>query len=268
MRKRSPFPGMDPWLEQFWGDVHAALATYARDQLNERLVPGLVARMQERVYIESPLLEGRQWSPDVHVFEKRRAPAQTAGRTGGVVAEPELLHVGAVEVRESYIEIRDARTAGKVVTVIEVVSKTNKNTKVGRRKYLQKQREVVNSETSLVELDLLRGGRGVTLASGELVPAAKRTAYHACVRRGAKPDILEYYALALRDTLPAISVPLRPTDSDVALDLQSLVDEAYLNGRYWEIDYDDPPKPKFNAEDAQWAAALIGAWRGEISGKQ
>ena len=29
----SPFPGMDPYLEQFWGDVHHALITYARDQL-------------------------------------------------------------------------------------------------------------------------------------------------------------------------------------------------------------------------------------------
>jgi len=27
----SPFPGMDPYLEQFWRDVHARLIIYAAD---------------------------------------------------------------------------------------------------------------------------------------------------------------------------------------------------------------------------------------------
>ena len=69
MTPRGPFPGMDPWLERHWGDVHASLAIYARDQLNERLAPGLVARAQERVYIELPLRHRREVSPDVHVYE-------------------------------------------------------------------------------------------------------------------------------------------------------------------------------------------------------
>ena len=30
---------MDPYLEQFWGDVHASLIVYIRDQINEQL-PG------------------------------------------------------------------------------------------------------------------------------------------------------------------------------------------------------------------------------------
>jgi hypothetical protein len=41
MASSSPFPGMDPWLEQHWGDVHHSIITYARDQLQERLPPGL-----------------------------------------------------------------------------------------------------------------------------------------------------------------------------------------------------------------------------------
>jgi hypothetical protein len=31
---KSPFPGMDPYLEQFWRDVHASLIIYSRDQLD------------------------------------------------------------------------------------------------------------------------------------------------------------------------------------------------------------------------------------------
>jgi hypothetical protein len=35
----SPFPGMDPYLEQHWGDVHASLIIDGRDQLQQRLPP-------------------------------------------------------------------------------------------------------------------------------------------------------------------------------------------------------------------------------------
>ena len=37
---RSPFPGMDPYLEQFWGDVHHRLITYTCDAL-QRHLPGI-----------------------------------------------------------------------------------------------------------------------------------------------------------------------------------------------------------------------------------
>ena len=32
---KSPFPGMDPYLEQFWPDIHASLIIYSRDQIEE-----------------------------------------------------------------------------------------------------------------------------------------------------------------------------------------------------------------------------------------
>lgn len=51
---KSPFPGMDPYLERHWRDVHASLAVYARDWLQERLPSGLRARIEERVFVESP----------------------------------------------------------------------------------------------------------------------------------------------------------------------------------------------------------------------
>jgi hypothetical protein len=35
----SPFPGMDPYLEAYWGDAHVGLIAYARDQLNQHLPP-------------------------------------------------------------------------------------------------------------------------------------------------------------------------------------------------------------------------------------
>jgi hypothetical protein len=49
----SPFPGMDPYLEESWGDVHHRLITYAADQLQTTLPKDLRARVEERVFVES-----------------------------------------------------------------------------------------------------------------------------------------------------------------------------------------------------------------------
>ena len=84
---KSPFPGMDPYLERHWGDVHQAVVTYIRDWLQSRLPGDLRAQMQERVYIEIPDARRAEYYPDVRVIERpRRAPA--AG-SATAVAEPE-----------------------------------------------------------------------------------------------------------------------------------------------------------------------------------
>ena len=46
---KSPFPGMDPYLESYWGDVHTSLVTYARDQLRPQLPKDLRVRVEEHV---------------------------------------------------------------------------------------------------------------------------------------------------------------------------------------------------------------------------
>jgi hypothetical protein len=45
---RSPFPGMDPFLEQHWRDVHHNLITFAQGELNAHLPEDLIARVEER----------------------------------------------------------------------------------------------------------------------------------------------------------------------------------------------------------------------------
>ena len=41
---RSPFPGMDPYLEQFWGDVHHTMINRSRAAIQKQLPADLVAR--------------------------------------------------------------------------------------------------------------------------------------------------------------------------------------------------------------------------------
>ena len=46
---KSPFPGMDPYLEAHWGDIHQRIVLYAADQLQGQLPSDLRARVEERV---------------------------------------------------------------------------------------------------------------------------------------------------------------------------------------------------------------------------
>ena len=50
----SPFPGMDPYLEQHWGDVHSSLVIYARNQLQKVLPRDLRARVEEHLLNAEP----------------------------------------------------------------------------------------------------------------------------------------------------------------------------------------------------------------------
>lgn len=256
---KSPFPGMDPYLERFWRDVHQGLVVYARDSIQARLPADLLARAEERVYVETEEGRYREVGPDVHVVEDRarRPGPQPAPEAGVAIEEPLVLRLSDEPAREAYLEIVEVASGNRVVTVIEFLSPSNKRPGAGQELYLRKQREVLDSRASLVEIDLTRGGRRVTSVPPEQVPHAHRTTYAACVRRGWKPLEAEIYRLPLDRKLPSIRLPLRPQDADVPLDLQSLVDQCYANGRYWTIDYRAEPVPPLEPAEAAWADALL-----------
>jgi hypothetical protein len=160
-------------------------------------------------------------------------------------------------VRQGYIEIIDIKSGRRVVTVIEVLSPSNKFPGPGRDLYIKKQEELRAGNVSLVELDLLRSGTKVLSAPFELIPDGHRTPYAACVRRGWKPLEFEYYRIPLRERLPAIAIPLRQTDRDVPVDLQALLDQCYQAAEYDDIDYREEPDPPLKPDDAQWADSLL-----------
>jgi len=255
----SPFPGMDPYLERSWRDVHAGLVIYARDQLQSHLPRDLRARVEERVFVESAQGVERSMYPDVRVVERGRGQTAAAtAQSAAAVAEPLLIHVEDEPISQGYIEIIDVGSGKRVVTVIEVLSLSDKVPGEGQELYLQKQRELKEGRVSLVEIDLLRAGRRVLSVPPHLVPASHRTTYQVCVRRGSQPGIAEVYAVPLRVRLPIIKIPLRETDQDVPLDLQALIDQCYRNSGYDEdIDYKVEPEPPLDADNATWADALL-----------
>jgi len=254
---KSPFPGMDPYLERHWGDVHATLMVYLRDQINQLLPKDLQARVEETVNVVAGEGDSRWFYPDVLVVEEPAAleyapPAQVAG-----ASEPRLIAIPAPRRTQRHLEIVDPSSGNRVVTAVEVLSPTNKTTDSGRRLYRSKQRAYIQGRVNLVEIDLIRAGRFILAVPESAIPDDCRTIYRICVRRIDKPHRAELYPVTLREPLPNIRIPLRPSDADIVLQLQPLIDHCYEAGRYDKIDYRQPLQPTLDEGDQRWADALL-----------
>ena len=256
---RSPFPGMDPYLEASWGDIHNRLIIYSCDQIQSQLPRDLRARTEERVSVGSQFHDdSRDVVPDLRVVER---PLRTEGGSVAVLEAPaDLAQPLLIEedepITEGFIQIVDTSSGQHVVTVIEVLSPTNKLRGEDRRLFLRKRRELARGGVNLVEIDLLRIGHRMPPLLRKNLPRDYETPYCVLARR-AWSSKFEYYRIPLRERLPKIPIPLRQTDRDVVLDLQAVFDQAYVNGRYDDTDYALDPKPPLTAADAAWAATLL-----------
>ncbi len=262
MRTRSPFPGVDPWLESDWSDVHHRLITTFADQIQEQLPEGLFAAIEVTVYIADDEAQRGMVIPDVSVLDPSRGwtGASSGGDSGATVATPYRIKVPIGPIEEGHVVIRSVKDESRLITVIEIFSPTNKTTRKGRREYILKREEYYQAKANLVEIDLLRKGVELVDVPFEEVPERLITPYKAVVRRAYPRDDTEaeYYPLPLREPLPRISVPVRRGDPDAILSLQDALDEAYKRGRYGtRIDYSKPARPQLAPEDAAWAAELI-----------
>jgi hypothetical protein len=255
LRIKSPFPGMDPYLEEHWGDVHTRFMVYASNQLNAQLPGDLQARVEEALSVEADEWE-RTVYPDVQVVEDRDAMRQT-GSAPAARAVAELMEVELPDEtpKQRHIEIVDA-ASNRLVTAIELLSRANKIGEAGRAKYERKQQEYLHAGANLVEIDLLRAGSFV-LAIPEAYWPHDQATYKICVRRARRRRIALTLGISLREPLPNIRIPLRPKDKEVVLQLQPIIDDCYCDGRYANIDYSKPPNPPLQGEDRIWAEQVI-----------
>jgi len=259
---KSPFPGMDPYLEKYWHEVHQSLITYTRDFLQANLPAPLRARIEQRVLLEVESDNWRAVYPDVHVVEFPHAslPAAVEAETAVAIEEEPLLITPQSEpLTEGYIEIVDAESGNRVITVIEFLSPTNKLPGRGREQYLFKQRDVIRAGANLVEIDLTRTGQRTLAVPDELVPPAYRTTYQICIWRSRLPSRFELYRIPLMRRLPPLSIPLRAKDTDARMALQMQLNRCYTNGRYDDLDYRAAPNPPLNAEEAALADEMLRA---------
>src|SRR5690242_907576 len=136
---QSPFPGMDPYLQSRWGDVHVALTHLAKAALQPRLPSSLRARSEEEVLIEDELGLRDRFEADTVVIElpvqRQRVPAESSGLA---VAEPIVIEKVPRRVVDRWVQIVDTAAVNRVVTAIEFLSPANKRARRQNRRYLRK----------------------------------------------------------------------------------------------------------------------------------
>lgn len=256
MPSSSPFPGLDPWLEEHWGDVHTRFMVYASDQIGEQLPPDLQVRVEENLGID---FEGasRTVRPDMSVVERpaNLSSISVASAVTAAVAEPTFVSLADEPEMDRHIEIIDSRDR-RVVTVIELLSPGNKTSEERRAEYRKKTRAFIASGVNLVEIDLIRAGSHVLGIPEQKIPTQFAGQPLICVRRATRRGA-DLYGAFLRVPLPNIGIPLRPTDGDGVLQLQPVFDEIYRKGRYDSIDYSRPPSPRLSSEDERWVAEVL-----------
>lgn len=258
----SPFPGMDPYLEtpHLWPDVHHELISGIRHALKPMIRPNYVARVELRVYVSDENDPGLDVIiPDARIEKTKRRSGKPArsnwnGSTALAVAEPMIVPIDMdEEIEEARIEIIDVKS-GSLVTIIEILSPTNKvRGSEGRKSFVQKRHEILKSEVHWVEIDLLRWGMPSIGHAG-----ANETDFRVLISKAEKRRCFRFWPMRLRDPLPVIGIPLRAPDRDVPLNLGAVVAAAYDDADYeLSIDYRKPPDPPLAKDDAKWADKLL-----------
>jgi uncharacterized protein DUF4058 len=218
---------MNPYLEDpyHWPDFHASFLVALRAAINVVLPERYVA-----------LLDRHVWGHD--------SDTQTNVALGISVVQ----NKGNV-----YIRLFD-RERRRIVTVLELLSQSNKEPGRDRDAYLAKRNGYLASETNLVEIDFLRGGQRSLLGD----PAPPQTDYYALVCRATEAPKAGLWPFSVRERIPPLHVPLLPNDVSPTVDMKPCLDRAYDECQFTKVlDYSEPPVPPLREPDATWSRELL-----------
>jgi Protein of unknown function (DUF4058) len=256
---KSPFPGMDPFLEAGgrWEGFHGHLIEKIYDTLCDVLPKNYLAKTGKRSYVVLAEVEGRaehSFLPDVTVTGprgRRTAPGQQS-TPATAVAEAEPVELRAFiehDYEERFIDIFELEPERRLVTSIEVLSPSNKKRRSpGWKQYLRKRQALLLGKANLIEIDLLRSGDRMPM-----LDPWPTSPYTLLVAREERAPRCRVWPAFFDRPLPPIPVPLSRPDPDLTLALQPLIDAIYERGRYREdIDYARPLTPPLTAEQSAW----------------
>ncbi len=214
--------GMNPYLERAtaWESFHPNFISAVHFELASQLPPEYVVRVENRGYIHEPPYDAR------------------------------FIGEGIDVEKIGYVAIRD-RDGNELVTVIELLSPTNKYAGPDRIQYIGKRNELLRSRTHIVEIDLLRGGP-------RMPPQDLPTCdYCALVSRSEDRPTSGVWPWRVREPMPVIPIPVRKPHPDAQLDLKAILDRVYDGGRYANYIYSGAPEPQLSPDDAAWAVGLV-----------
>lgn len=219
----SPFPGMDPFLED--AKLWPAFQHQFTASLFQILLPNLVDRYRARV-------GQRTYHTEMPLFTS-------------IIRE---------EHREEFIEVRQ-RSDNRLVTLIDIASPTNKLTAPGRAAYLERRRDARNQHASIVEIDLVLQGQPLLDYSRDGLPEWD---YAITVTRSIQPERYEIYTSTLQKRLPRFKLPLAMDDRDTVIDLQAAFARGYDQAGFASsVDYQRDPPAVTDAADLRWINDLL-----------
>jgi hypothetical protein len=191
----SPFPGMDPFLEE--SKIWATFQHHFIAAIHQLLQPSFTDRYKARIGI-------RQYRTEFPLFTS-------------IIRQ---------DHSEEFIEVR-TRNDDRFITLVELVSISNRTSAEGRKAYLETRRAALQQRASLVEIDLISQGKPTLDYSRDTLPEMD---FSISVARGTNPDRYEIYPATLPVRLPKFKLPLASEDRDTVLDLQAAMARAYDNG--------------------------------------
>ncbi len=254
----SPFPGMNPYFEQpsVWRGFHNHLLSQLALSIAPRVAPRYLVEYEESLYVDQAEAGGSLFAiADVAVARNDRSADSGGTATLAAPATAPVtarVRLGAVTRKHRWLTVRDSQTR-RVVTVIEVLSPSNKSPGDDREQYLRKRRRILRSSAHLVEIDLLRGGQRMP------VEDAPPSDYRVMVsRRPQRPDV-QVWPVGVRQPLPPLPIPLHTGEPELTLDLKPLIDAVYDGGAYQHHLYAALPQPPMPPPDDAWAADLARA---------
>lgn len=267
MKYDNPFPGMNPYLERrdIWPDFHDRLIASLANELGPQLPDNYRIALHRRVEVQEPLgsaLGLNLMVPDALVTREPTVtpagPTATAEAATAVAAPAE--EAGAVRVRMP----RDIRVAWlrvetvpdrELVTIVEVLSPTNKAPGRERLRYVRKREVIVASGANLVEIGLLRRWEPMPL---EAPPTAND--YRVLVCRGwERPDAL-LFPFSVKQAIPKFALPLLPEDEvGPEVELGPIINAMHHTARYSQVARygEAPPEPEFPPEAAEWVKERV-----------
>lgn len=248
----SPFPGMNPYLEQeeVWRDFHQRFVTAAAALLSPQISPQYIAKLEENIYIHERGAQERHLLgyADVRVSQ---LDATTGGAAATLTATaPAHFFLPRVDlVTEPFIEIRD-RHSRALITVVELLSPTNKRSGEDREQYLRKRHLLLRSQAHFVEIDLLRGWQRMPLVNAPCD-------YCVVLSRVDQRPRVDWWPIRLREPLPVIPIPMATGGADANLAIQQALHRAYDEAFYQDYIYQESPYPNLGTEDAKWAQQFV-----------
>jgi hypothetical protein len=246
---------MNPYLEQesVWHDFHERFCTAVAEMLTGQVRPNYIVKIDEQVYIHELPAGSQRLLGRADVAVSRPGGEGPQGSSVEVLEAPARVLLPEVDVESlSFVEIRD-RESWQLVTVIELLSYSNKYSGPDRDQYLAKRGRLLTSAVHLVEIDLLRGGSRLPC---EGLPDCD---YYALVSRVEERFQAGIWPIHLRERLPVIPIPLRAPHRDAHLELQQALDRIYDAAGYEDYIYRGQPHPRLAPEDAAWIRQFLPA---------